>query len=320
MTTLDPVGPARQRSAEPGIGGPWLGPPGGRILGDMDRAQLADFLRSRRARLQPADVGLAAGARRRTPGLRREEVARLAGMSADYYVRLEQARGPHPSVQMLGALARALRLTDDERDHLYLLAGERPPVPAGRSRHVRPGLLYVLDQLTDAAATIVSDIGETLAQNGLARALLGTKEGRTGREASLIWQWFAEPGARAVYPVEDRERHSRVLVADLRATAGRRGADADVAGLIEGLLAASEEFAGLWARHEVAVRRADTKRIVHPEVGVVDVDCEVLLTPEHDQSLILLTPRAGTDAAEKLQLLRVIGDQDLARPEPRLSR
>jgi transcriptional regulator with XRE-family HTH domain len=286
----------------------------------MDRAQLADFLRSRRARLQPADVGLAAGARRRTPGLRREEVAQLAGMSADYYVRLEQARGPHPSMQMLGALARALRLTDDERDHLYLLAGERPPAPTGRSGHVRPGLLHLLDRLTDAAATIVSDTGETLAQNALARALFGDRMTRTGRGASMTWVWFTEPSSRSVYPPEDHDHHSRVLVADLRATAGRRGGDADVAGLIEALLDASEEFAGLWARHDVAVRRGDQKRIVHPEVGVVEVDCEVLLTPEHDQSLILLTPRAGTGAAEQLQLLRVIGGQDLARPEPRLSR
>src|SRR5689334_23912341 len=115
----------------------------------MDRRQLAEFLRSRRARVQPGDAGLPAGGRRRTPGLRREEVARLAGMSVDYYARLEQARGPRPSRQMLGAIARALRLTDDERAHLYYLTGEPPGPPPGPAQDVRPGVLHLLDRLDD---------------------------------------------------------------------------------------------------------------------------------------------------------------------------
>src|ERR687888_907041 len=123
----------------------------------MDRPELADFLRRCRERLRPHEVGLAAGPRRRTPGLRREEVSQLAGMSADYLMRLEQARGPQPSTQLLGALARALRLNDDERDHLYLLAGHRPPAGRLAGNHVRPGLLYLLDQLATVPAQVLTD-------------------------------------------------------------------------------------------------------------------------------------------------------------------
>jgi transcriptional regulator with XRE-family HTH domain len=282
----------------------------------MDRAELADFLRRRRERLQPADVGLLPGARRRTPGLRREEVAQLAGMSADYYIRLEQARGPHPSDQLLASLARALRLTDDERDHLYLLAGSRPPARRSASGHVSPGLLHVLDRLDDAAAFVVSDTGRVLAQNALAKALFGDRTADTGRQASMVWRWFTDPPVRRIHPPEDEELHSRAHVSDLRATFGRRGGDADVAGLVEDLLARSEEFARLWAEHEVGLGHPERKRMVHREVGVIEVDCEVLLTTEQDQSLVLLTARPGTRAAEQLQLLRVIGAQDLSRPEP----
>lgn len=282
----------------------------------MDRTELADFLRRSRARLQPADVGLAPGRRRRTPGLRREEVAQVAGMSVDYLTRLEQGRGPHPSPQLLAALARALRLTDDERDHLSLLSGQQPPERHGRTGHVRPALLHLLDRLDDAAAFVVSDIGEYLAQNALAVALVGDQTGRSGREASAVWRWFTDPAARGVHPAEDHDHHSRIMVADLRAAAARRRGDDDVEDLVRGLRATSAEFAALWEQHEVAVRRADRKRFVHAEVGVVEVDCEVLLTPEHGQGLVLLTARPGTAAREQLQLLRVLGTQDLLRAEP----
>lgn len=156
----------------------------------LDRAGLADFLRRRRARLAPSDVGLSAGTRRRTPGLRREEVAQLAGMSADYYTRLEQSRGPRPSRQILGALARALRLSDDERDHLFHLGGEEPPRGAHGSGHVRPGLLLVLDRLDDTPAQVVGDLGDVLAQNVMAAALVGDVSARpagaTQRRPALL--------------------------------------------------------------------------------------------------------------------------------------
>lgn len=275
----------------------------------MDRSGLAEFLRSRREAIRPADVGLPAGARRRTPGLRREEVAQLTGMSVDYYNRLEQARAPQPSSQILRPLARSLRLSDDERDHLFRLAGHTPPERSGTSSHVRPALLHVLDRLDDCAAFVTSDLDVLLAQNRLARLLMGEATGGDGWESSTTWTWFTRPGRRSRIPRDDHGYHSRVRVADLRATWSRRRGDADVEVLVSRLLAASPEFVELWAEHEVAVRRADTKRFVHPEVGVVQVDCEVLATTDEGQRLVILGARPGTEDAERLQLIGVLGDQ-----------
>lgn len=278
----------------------------------MDREQLADFLRRRRERLTPSDVGLAEGMRRRTPGLRREEVAQLAGMSTDYVARLEQSRGPQPSTQVLAALARALRLTDDERDHLYYLAGRTPPATVRSSPHVSPGLLHVLDHLTDSVAFVVTDLGETLVQNSLALALNGDQSQYRGLDRYGIWRFFNDPASRARVPDADRPVQARTQVADLRATAARRSGDADVVELVDELLATSEEFATLWSEHEVAVRRADRKRLIHPEVGVIDFLCEKLVGAGGDQLLVVLFAEPGTDAREKLDLLRVIGTQTLA--------
>ncbi len=278
----------------------------------MDRAGLADFLRRRRERLVPADVGLPAGTRRRTPGLRRDEVSSLAGMSTDYYTRLEQGRGPHPSVPLLSSLARALRLTEDERDHLFHLAGQAPPPRrAASDSHVSPGMLHVLSRLSDTPAFVVSDLGDMLVQNPLSIALSGDYAARSGLARNGTWLWFTEPGRREAFPREDWEQHSRTHVADLRATAARRGSDADVVALVSALRAASGEFAALWDEHEVAVRRADSKRILHPQVGLVDLLCEVLTGVVDGHTLVVLYPRPGTDAREKLDLLRVIGTQDL---------
>jgi transcriptional regulator with XRE-family HTH domain len=281
----------------------------------MDRTGLADFLRRRRAGLTPVEVGLPPGARRRTPGLRRDEVAQLAGMSVDYYTRLEQRRGPHPSTPILAALARALRLTDDERDHLFHLAGQAPPIRHSTDSHVSPGLLHVLNRLADTPAFVVSDIGDLLVQNPMSVTVSGDQAARSGLERNYPWLWFTEPSTRERFPQEDWPRHSRTQVADLRATAARRRGDADVESLVRRLHAASPEFAGLWDEHEVAVRRADSKRIIHPEVGLLDLLCESLHSDVSDQILVVLYPRPGTDAREKLDLLRVIGTQTLA-PAP----
>ncbi|MFC8447455.1 helix-turn-helix transcriptional regulator [Kitasatospora sp. NPDC057223] len=279
----------------------------------MDRTELADFLRRRRTRLDPADVGLPRGTRRRTPGLRREEVAQLAGMSTDHYTRLEQARGSRPSRQMLGAVARALRLTGDERDHLFHLAGEEPPRDRAATDHVRPGLLLVLDRLTDAPAQVVSDRGDILAQNAMARALHGDASARPWAERNIVWRWFTDLSARELFPAGDRDRAARAAVADLRATLGRRPGDVRTAELVRRLLARSEEFSALWEDHDVAVRRVDVKRFAHPVVGLLELDCEVLLSPEQDQRLIVHTARPGSESHERLQLLRVVGLQDLTR-------
>jgi transcriptional regulator with XRE-family HTH domain len=276
------------------------------MLVTVDRAQLADFLRRRRAAMAPGDAGLPTGRRRRTPGLRREEVAALADMSVDYYARLEQGRGPHPSVEILGALGRALRLSVDERDHLYHLGGQAPPTANGPSHHVRPGLLRLLDRLADTPAMIASDLDETLVQNRLSMALIGDHTGHVGRDRSFTWRWFATPAIRRRFPAEDHEQLGRTRVADLRATAARRRG-ADVIELVDALLAVSPEFVRLWDEHDVAVRRTETKRIIHPAVGLIEIDCEVLHTPEHDQRLVVYTAAPGSEAEAQLDLLRVIG-------------
>jgi transcriptional regulator with XRE-family HTH domain len=278
----------------------------------MDREALADFLLRRRDALKPSDVGLTPGPRRRTAGLRREEVAQLTGMSVDYYARLEQARSPQPSTQMLRALARTLRLSRDESDHLHRLAGHPAPDRVGSApSHVRQVLLHVLDQLDECAAFVCSDIDEVLAQNRLSVLLQGDLSGRTGVEASSTYRWFTEPGAQERIVADDRPEHSRVRVADLRATWSRRQHDADVRALVDALLADSPEFAEIWERHEVGVKHLQHKRFVHPRIGHLTVDCETLATDADGQRLVILGAAPGTEDHGKLQLLRVLGEQAL---------
>lgn len=277
----------------------------------MQRDQLADFLRRRRAAVRPAEVGLADGPRRRTAGLRREEVAMLAGMSVDYVVRLEQGRSSQPSTQLLGALARALRLSDDERDHLFHLAGHRPPPADGVAQLARAGLMRMLDLLGDTPAMVLSDLGEVLAQNRASVLLTGDHTGFTGDRRYVAYRYFTEPAAR-VQPPEEQEHRARQLVADLRAVHGRRSGDPTVTGLIERLQAASAEFRRLWAEHEVAVRRADRKTLLHPRVGRLVMDCETLVTPDQGQELVVLTP-ADAETGERLELLRVLGIEEFPR-------
>lgn len=274
----------------------------------MDRDGLAEFLRRRRDAVRPAEVGLPAGVRRRTAGLRREEVAQLTGMSVDYYGRLEQTRSTQPSPQMVRALARALRLTDDEADHLYRLAGHAVPDRGRHSVHVRPAMLFVLDQMCDAAAFVCSDTGVMLAQNEMAKLLMGDRtNGEGGLRASSTWQWFTEPSTRELVPADEHDEHSRTMVADLRAAWARRRTDADMRELVESLLEHSAEFAELWARHEVATRRMQRKTFL-TKVGPITLDCEVLATTD-GQQLVVLTPPAGSSALQNLHLLAVVADQ-----------
>jgi transcriptional regulator with XRE-family HTH domain len=277
----------------------------------MQRDQLADFLRRRREAIRPAEAGLADGPRRRTAGLRREEVAMLAGMSVDYVVRLEQGRSSQPSLQLLGALARALRLSDDERDHLFHLAGHRPPPAVGTARLARAGLIRMLDLLGDTPALVLSDLGEVLAQNRTALLLTGDHTALSGDDRYAVHRWFTDPATRAACPPEYQEHYARKLVADLRAVAGRRAADPEVTGLIDRLRAASADFRRIWSEHEVAVRRTDRKPLLHPRVGRLLLDCETLVTPDQTQQLLVLTP-ADPETRERLDLLRVLGTEQFA--------
>jgi transcriptional regulator with XRE-family HTH domain len=283
---------------------------------DMDRPELADFLRRSRERLRPQEVGLPTGPRRRTPGLRREEVSQLAGMSADYYMRLEQARSPQPSTQILAALAHALRLTDDERDHLYLLSGHRPPAGRHAGDHVRPGLLYLLDQLREAPAQITNDIGDLLAHNTMSEALLGCICSVREADRNYIWRWFTDPAMRQVYSPEERHDQSRTHVADLRAAVARRGNDPVSSRFVARLHEASPEFTALWGLHEVAVRRTGRVKIAHPAIGPLELECETLLSPAEDQKLTIFTPPPGTSNIDHLNLLRVLGHDEYTRASP----
>ena len=292
-------------------GAPWQHPRLRATMVGMQREQLADFLRRRRAAIRPAEVGIAGGPRRRTAGLRREEVARLAGMSVDYVVRLEQGRSSQPSPQLLGALARALRLSEDERAHLFHLAGHQPPRAEGVAGMARAGLVRVIDLLVGTPALVLSDLGEVLAQNYAATLLMGDLTAHTGDERYIVYRWFTDPAARGEQPPEEQERQSRSLVADLRAVAGRRPDDREVTRLIERLRAASPDFRRLWSEHEVGVRRADRKTFVHPRVGPIVMDCETLVTPDLGQELLVLSP-AGREATERLGLLFVLGTEEFS--------
>jgi len=277
----------------------------------MDRAQLADFLRRRRAALQPKDVGLPNGARRRTDGLRREEVAALCGMSVDYYSRLEQQRGPQPSEQMLAAIARGLHLSLDERDHLFRLCGHSAPQRTQRTDHVNPGLMCILDRLADTPAQVMTGLGETLVQTRLAVALLGDETRFTGMARSAFYRWFTDPAARRIYSDDDHAMHSRVFAADLRYAFSRDPAPSRASAIVDRLLAESAEFARLWSAHEIGIRRNDRKRIVHPELGVLALHCQALFDLDQSQALLVFTATPGTEDYEKLQLLPVFGERRL---------
>ncbi|MGI5207992.1 helix-turn-helix transcriptional regulator [Spirillospora sp. CA-108201] len=277
----------------------------------MDRQEMAAFLRSRRARIQPADVGLPGGTRRRTPGLRREEVARLAGMSVDYYIRLEQGRGPRPSRQILGALARALRLTDDERAYLFGLAGETPEPPIGPSQDVPPGIVHLLERLDDTPAYVLSARQDIIAWNPLAAALMTDFAAKAPHDRNVVRWLFAGPDIEQYGADEYVTQFARGLVADLRAAFGRYPGDAGIAGLVAEVAGRSALFARLWDEGEVGIRRGSRKRMTHPVVGELDMHCDVLYVPERDQRVVLYTTTPGTPSHEAMRLLRVVGTQDL---------
>nr|WP_304608768.1 helix-turn-helix transcriptional regulator [Glycomyces amatae] len=273
---------------------------------------MADFLRTRREALQPEDAGLPRGPRRRTAGLRREEVAALCHMSVDYYARLERRRGPQPSEQMLASIAQGLHLSHMERDHLFRLAGHRPPVSGVVGEHISPGLLRVLDRLGDTPAEIVTELGETLRQTSLGVALTGDTTAYSGPERSLGYRWFTMPEVRRRYAPEEHAFLSRMYASGLREVLALRGPDSRAAHLAELLLDRSEEFRRLWAGHEVGVRPGQVKRFAHPEVGALELHCQHLVDPGHAHSLLVYTAVPGSETHEKLRLLAAVGAQPLA--------
>ena len=268
-----------------------------RGVSTASRAELAAFLRARRTRVTPEDAGLPRTPQRRTPGLRRQEIAQLAGMSVDYYIRLEQGRGPHPSRQVLSALARALMLTGDEREYLFRMAGQAPLQPARPSREVTPGIRYLLDSMPATPAYVVDAAYNILAWNRLATSFIGDLEGRTDR--NMIRWTFRRSPADSLWSDEAHLRFTRATVADLRAGYARYPGDREIGSLVTEMLALSPQFAQMWAAHDVEVRGPMLKRVQHPEAGLLEFECQMLHIDETGQRLIVYcaAPGSATEAA-----------------------
>ncbi|AZZ51884.1 helix-turn-helix transcriptional regulator [Rathayibacter festucae] len=279
----------------------------------MDKGELAAFLRSRRERLRPEDVGLPSGPRRRTPGLRREEIAVLAHISTEYYARLEQGRAPRPSDVVLGGIAGALRLTSEESDHLHRLAGTAPTPSGLHRRDVRPSVLALLERLPHTAGIVLSATFEVLAWNDLAAALMEDFSLLPPRDRNLARKTFlaAEQPPEAIYGISDEIAFQEGVVTQLRSAHATYPSDPVVAELIEDLLAGSAEFARLWRRHDVQTPPPLRKTFRRTPVGAITVDCDSLAITERDQHLVLYTAPAGSRDAENLALLEVLGPEPL---------
>jgi transcriptional regulator with XRE-family HTH domain len=292
--------------------------------------QLGWLLKTWRARLAPSDAGLPVGGPRRAVGLRREELAALAGLSVDYVVRLEQGRARHPSDQVATALARALQLDDAERDHLFRSAGLLPPTSAVVSRHIPPGVQRLVARLRETPVAVFSASWDLLTWSPLWGRLLGDPEGWPAGERNIVVRAFrdarreADPAAAAA---EDRTRTSAggadtavrtrhldgsggarfraALVSDLRRALVDHPADPRLRALVDGLLASEPEFAELWARGAVGVHESSRKVMDHPLVGPLELDCDVFTVPGSELAIVAYTAAEGTPAAAALDFLRV---------------
>jgi transcriptional regulator with XRE-family HTH domain len=263
----------------------------------VNRDELAGFLRARRARVSAREAGLPETGRRRTPGLRRQEVAQLAGMSVDYYIRLEQGRGPRPSRQILSALARALMLNGDERDFLFRMAGEAPPQPVRPSREISPGIRHLLDSMPVTPAYVVDAAYNVLAWNPLAVYFIGNLAGHEDR--NMIRWTFRRSPTDVIWTDEHFLRFTRSTVADLRANYARFPGDPDIDSLVSEMLALSPWFAQMWDSYEVEVRGPMLKRVSHPQAGPLEFECQVLHIAETGQRLIAYcaAPGSATESA-----------------------
>jgi len=271
--------------------------------------ELAGCLRSWRERLTPGEAGLPASRGRRTPGLRREEVAGLAGVSLDYLARLEQGRAHSPSPSVLASLARALRLTDDERTHLFRLAGHVEPGPGTINRHITPSLQRLLDRLADIPVMVVDAAGEVVAANPLANALMGDLSGASRRERTIPWRHFSGMPSRLERTPEEHAEAEEAMAADLRDALGRFPHDEYLNELITDLLELSPRFAALWEKRPIARTPSRQKTFNHPEIGTITLDCDALAVQGTDLNVIVYTAPSGSPDAETLALLGAIGLQ-----------
>lgn len=274
----------------------------------MDRhAEFALFLRSRRERLSPEAIGLPPStSRRRTPGLRREEVAQLAGVSVDYYVRLEQGRKLRPSATVLEGLARALQLEPDEFRHMVALLNHAPsPTTSRTPQRVRPGVQRLLEKLDPTPGFVLGRRMDVLAWNSMAAALLGDFGSLPASRRNMIWLLFLHPPTRSLYV--NWATNARESIAHLRAASGRYPDDPGIAELIDELSAKSVEFREMWARHDVREKGHGRKVLDHPDVGRLELEYETLrLADDSDQLLVTYTAEEGSPSQAALDLLAVL--------------
>lgn len=275
-----------------------------------NRDEVREFLMSRRAKVAPAQVGVPAGPNRRVLGLRRAEVAMLAGVSVEYYAKLERGAVGGASSSVLDAISRALRLDDTERAHLFDLARAADGIPAsGRSRRrsvkhaaPRPSLHWALDAITDGVAFVRNPQQDLLATNALGRTFYSPLIGDGGRIPNLARFQFLDPTSRDFYP--DWDVFAMMCVAIMRAEAGRDPHDRGLQNLVGELSTQSETFRTLWGAHDVRSHGAGTKRFHHPDVGELVLAYEELaITAEPGSILMIYTAEPGSASAERLRLL-----------------
>lgn len=278
--------------------------------------ELGTALHRWRDRIAPAEAGLPAGEPRRAPGLRREELAQLAGLSVDYIVRLEQGQATSPSVQVLTSLSRALRLSDGERRHLFLLAGQSPPSLGHVSDHIPPSMQRLLDQLAGAPLSVYDAAWNLVTWNPLWAALVGDPTVVPERDRNAAWQHFAGLPSRITHTPEQEARFEAAIVADLRSTTVSYPTDVRLRFLISELRRVSGRFSELWNSHIVGFLDSDSKTIHHPDVGAVTVDCDTLTVPGCDLRIAAYSAAPGSEAADKLRLLSVIATEAMPGPAP----
>jgi len=279
----------------------------------MTSGEFGQAVRRWRDRSSPEAAGLPAGGRRRAAGLRREELALLAGISVDYVTRLEQGRASSPSAQVVEAIARALRLSETERAHLFRLAGLVLPAPDTVPRYITPSVHRLLDRLSGTPVAVSDASWTLLTYNQPYAALMGDPSEWRGNQRNGAWRNLVEPrSSRVRQPPEARRAFEAAIVSDLRTAMARYPADRHLRQLIADLHANSPRFAELWdsgavGRHEATER----KTIDHPQAGALTLDCDVLTVQGSDLRIMIYTAEPGTEDADRLALITVLGTQAL---------
>ncbi|WP_395106415.1 helix-turn-helix transcriptional regulator [Actinomadura sp. SCN-SB] len=276
----------------------------------MSTSEFGQALRRWRGRVSPEAAGLPPGGRRRVPGLRREELAQLAGISADYITRLEQGRAINPSAQVIEALARALGLSAAERAHLFGLGGLQPPGARSVPSEITPSVRRMLERLTGTPVAVFDAAWTLLAANTAYAALMGDPAGWNERERNGVWRAFLGLSGRVRSTPESRHALQVALVADLRAVTASYPGDQRIKRLIADLRAHSDTFAELWESGVAGHHEAARKTIVHPDVGPVTLDCDVLSVAGSDLRIMVYTADPGTEDAKRLELLTMLHQSD----------